>query len=45
MGICNQCGERYLKPEVAKVIDKLLQTRQATRIASVPVLTYRSDAA
>jgi len=45
MGVCNQCGERFLKPQVAKAIDKLLQTRKATRIASVPVLTYDSDAA
>jgi YgiT-type zinc finger domain-containing protein len=45
MGVCNQCGERFLKPEVAKAIDKLLQTRKPTRTASVPVLTYRSDAA
>jgi YgiT-type zinc finger domain-containing protein len=40
MGVCAQCGERFLKPDVAKTIDKLLQTRKATRTASVPVLTY-----
>ena len=45
MGVCNQCGERFLKPEVAKAIDQLLQTRRATRTATVPVLTYTSDAA
>jgi hypothetical protein len=45
MGACNQCGERFLKPDVAKAIDKLLQTRKAARTESVPVLTYTSDAA
>ncbi|HLC41303.1 MAG TPA: type II toxin-antitoxin system MqsA family antitoxin [Methylomirabilota bacterium] len=45
MGVCRQCGERFLKPEVAKAIDKLLQTRQATRTVTIPVLTYTSDAA
>jgi YgiT-type zinc finger domain-containing protein len=45
MGVCNQCGERFLKPDVAKAIDKLLQTRKAARTESVPVLTYTSDAA
>lgn len=45
MGVCSQCGERFLKPDVAKTIDKLLQTRKATRTALIPVLTYTSDAA
>ncbi len=43
MGVCSQCGERFLKPDVAKAIDKLLQTRKATRTALIPVLTYTSD--
>ena len=43
MGVCGQCGERFLKPDVAKAIDKLLQTRKATRTALIPVLTYTSD--
>ncbi|MEK8036462.1 MAG: YgiT-type zinc finger protein [candidate division NC10 bacterium] len=45
MGVCNQCGERFLKPDVAKAIDKLLQTRKATRTALIPVLSYIGDAA
>ncbi|MDP2625839.1 MAG: type II toxin-antitoxin system MqsA family antitoxin [Candidatus Rokubacteria bacterium] len=45
MGVCNQCGERFLKPDVAKAIDKLLQTRKATRTALIPVLSCVGDAA
>lgn len=45
MGACTQCGERFLKPDVAKAIDKLLRTRKASRTALIPVLTYTSDAA
>ena len=40
-GICVQCGERFLKPHVAKAIDKLLQRGgEVTRTVAVPVLTY-----
>lgn len=45
MGICNQCGERFLRPEVAKAIDRLLQAGTPTRTAEVPVLSFTSDAA
>lgn len=45
LGVCNQCGERFLKPDVAKAVDKLLEDGKPTRIASVPVLTYVTDAA
>lgn len=41
MGICVQCGERFLKPHVAKAIDRLLQQGgEVTRTVAVPVLTY-----
>ena len=26
MGVCCQCGEKFLKPDVAKALDKLLET-------------------
>jgi len=38
MGVCTQCGEKVLKPEVAKAIDQvLLEQRKPTRIIEVPV--------
>ena len=27
MGVCRQCGEKFLKPDVAKALDKLLETQ------------------
>ena len=45
MGVCNQCGERFLKPDVAKAIDRLLACGKPTRTASVAVMTYGTDAA
>ena len=28
-GVCCQCGEKYVRPEVAKAIDHLLETTQS----------------
>ena len=45
-GVCTQCGEKFLKPEVAKVIDLFLQEKkQPTRIEEVPVYAYKADVA
>ena len=46
MGVCTQCGEKFLKPEVAKAIDRVLQgKKKPTRIVQVPVYHYESDVA
>jgi hypothetical protein len=29
VGVCQQCGEKFLKPEVAKTIDRILQGGKA----------------
>ncbi len=46
LGVCTQCGEKFLKPEVAKSIDQaLLGRKQPTRMIQVPVYQYEPDAA
>ncbi len=38
MGVCVQCGEKVLKPEVTKAIDRILQDgEKPTRTMRVPV--------
>jgi YgiT-type zinc finger domain-containing protein len=44
MGICAQCGEKYLRPDVAKKIDAALQsTKHPSRMLRVPVYQYQMD--
>jgi len=46
MGVCTQCGEKVLKPEVAKGIDRILkEKRKPTKTIQVPVYEYKSDVA
>jgi YgiT-type zinc finger domain-containing protein len=46
LGVCAQCGEKVLKPEVAKSIDRVLQEqKQPTRMIQVPVYQYEPDVA
>jgi YgiT-type zinc finger domain-containing protein len=46
IGVCRQCGEKVLKPEVAKAIDRILkQERRPTRTIEVPVYQYEPDVA
>lgn len=41
MGVCTQCGEKFLRPEVAKTIDATLESAQPpVRILQVPVFQY-----
>ena len=42
MGICTQCGEKYLLPNVAKKIDAALHqsAKHPSRILNVPVYQY-----
>ncbi len=45
MGVCTQCGEKYIKPEVAKSIDQLLQEqKQPSKTIEVPVYQYERKA-
>lgn len=40
-GVCTQCGEKFLRPDVAKKIDAALQSmQQPSRVVSVPVYQY-----
>ncbi len=46
MGVCVQCGERFIRPEVAKKIDAALQSKkQPSRVLQVPVYQYQLDVA
>ena len=46
MGVCNQCGEKVLKPGVAKTIDKVLKgQRKPTKTVQVPVYEYELNIA
>ncbi|MGH7963465.1 MAG: YgiT-type zinc finger protein [Candidatus Binatia bacterium] len=45
LGVCTQCGEKVIKPEIAKSIDRVLQEqKRPTRMMQVPVYQYESDA-
>jgi YgiT-type zinc finger domain-containing protein len=42
VGVCQQCGERYLKADIAKAIEKDIKTRKKwEETISVPVKTFR----
>jgi len=42
MGVCSQCSERFLRPEVAKKIDVALKsTKRPSRTLQVPVYQYQ----
>jgi len=44
VGVCTQCGEKVIKPEVAKSIDQLLQEeKKPTKTIQVPVYQYESN--
>ena len=46
MGVCAQCGEKFLVPEVAKSIDNMLQRpKKPTKTLAVPVYEYKSEVA
>jgi YgiT-type zinc finger domain-containing protein len=46
MGVCTQCGEKFLVPEVAKSIDRILQEKKKPKkTIRVPVYQYKSAAA
>jgi len=46
MGVCTQCGEKVLLPEVAKTIDRVLQEKKKpTRTIQVPVYRYEPNVA
>jgi YgiT-type zinc finger domain-containing protein len=42
VGVCQQCGERYLKADVAKAIEKDIKTKKKwEETMNVPVKTFR----
>jgi YgiT-type zinc finger domain-containing protein len=42
MGVCAQCGEKFLRPEVAKKIDVALESAQRpSRVLQVPEYQYQ----
>jgi YgiT-type zinc finger domain-containing protein len=44
IGVCQQCGEKCLQPEVAKAIDRILHEGKAPiRTLEVPVYAYASE--
>jgi YgiT-type zinc finger domain-containing protein len=46
IGVCKRCGEKFLKPEVSKTIDRMLQeTLEPIRTLAVPVYQYESETA
>jgi YgiT-type zinc finger domain-containing protein len=46
VGVCTQCGEKFIKPEVAKTIDGMFQEkRKPAKIIQVPVYEYELDVA
>jgi YgiT-type zinc finger domain-containing protein len=41
MGVCIQCGEKFLHPEVAKKIDDaILSPKRPSRVLQVPVYQF-----
>ncbi|MBI4529841.1 MAG: YgiT-type zinc finger protein [Deltaproteobacteria bacterium] len=41
MGVCSQCGEKFLKPEVAKGIDRIFEEKkQPAKTIQVPLYQY-----
>jgi len=46
MGVCTQCGEKVLKPDVTKSIDKILEDKgKPAKIIQVPVYEYELNVA
>lgn len=46
MGVCGQCGEKVIKPKVAKVIDQIIEEeREPNRTIQVPVYQFELNLA
>ncbi len=46
LGVCTQCGEKFVAPEVAKAIDQVLrEKKRPTSMVQVPVYHYEADVA
>jgi len=44
-GVCQQCGEKYLTAQVAKEIERRIQTKEWRKVISVPVAVFSQDVA
>ena len=42
VGLCGQCGEKFLKPAVAKALDAVLEKGEPVGQLQIPVLSYDS---
>jgi len=46
IGVCTQCGEKVIKPKVAKDIDHILEVnKKPTKTIQVPVYQYEQNIA
>lgn len=46
MGVCTQCGEKFLRPDVAKSMDAVIEAkRKPVRTLEVPVFEYETTPA
>ncbi|MDO9130498.1 MAG: YgiT-type zinc finger protein [Anaerolineales bacterium] len=46
MGVCTQCGEKFILPQVAQRIDAALKSlKHPRRTVNVPVYQYQADVA
>jgi len=46
MGVCSQCGEKVIKPKVAKVIDQIIEEeKKPIKTIQVPVYKYELNLA
>jgi hypothetical protein len=44
MGVCTQCGEKVIKPGVAKSLDRIIQEhKKPAKIIEVPVYSYEME--
>jgi hypothetical protein len=44
VGVCMQCGEKVIKPEVAKAIDRVFQEeKKPTKTVQVPVYQHEFE--
>ena len=46
LGVCTQCGEKVIKPEVAKSLDRIIhEHKKPARVIEVPVYLYELEVA
>lgn len=44
IGVCSQCGEKVIKPKVAKALDRIVQAKKKPKkTIKVPVYSYEPN--